>query len=189
VATAVVLGPASAFADIGENFKAAGIQFGGYADAGVQIGTSGATGIEAWWVTIAPEVRLLLVDNLSADVQAAFDARSDPFGVELPPLYGASLGLGATYYFVVNPRASTGVVPAVGLRLSIGILESFISVYPYAEVMFFVRERISPYVYVTAVELSLFPGTGLAPQFLLTPSVEIGVAFHVPTADRVLVHK
>ena len=114
------LAAAGLSAEIGESFEAGGIAFSGSASVEMDLGLVLDDTDESfyWNLRLQPEADLFVKQNLSIWVGPYFYTETDKVDPDTYYRY-ARYGLfgGARYYFVSDPSAMTGLVPALGLGI------------------------------------------------------------------------
>ena len=184
-------GTGAAYANIGENFAAAGVVLSGSAGARTYLGYLDNLSFNLVHLWVSPGLDFLVARNLSVDVSASASATIDvgPYSSGLR-IESLSLDLGVSYYFCVRPEAAGGTVPALSLFAGVSRwLDSYgypylsAYLYPSLTLYFFVTDRLAPYVALTALYLHIPPS---AVDAWLDPSATVGMSFWLPSADRVL---
>jgi len=174
VALLLALCAGLAFAEIGENFEAAGISLWGGGSLVLDLGPFlDATSDYLYWsVTVSPGFDFLLVDKLAFYVNPWLsfsryeDYDSGYGGIVVDKTLWLGAGAGLTYYLVRDPTADTGLVAAVGGGLGVlvgpGVTDTLdgmdlpsdsLSVSAYLELVarlfWFLNDRLAPYVNLT----------------------------------------
>lgn len=155
---------------IGENFEGGGVVIGG----------SGYfyTNLSGYWeFRVAPWMDFLVYDGFAPGLGVSFYTDSD-----------GDLTIGITpdvsYTFGYNPDATSGLAHTVGLSSSMQFSggSTWVSLYPWYRLYYFVAPRIAPYLYLEAVSLQLSGGV----SFNTYIYVGFGMAFLLPNQDRVI---
>jgi opacity protein-like surface antigen len=194
VATAAIVS-----ADIGETFERAGIALWGggtfYIDFGQVLDS--ASKYSYWEATLDPGVDFYAANNLTFYLNPFFGYSSEvdyTGNIDRNMYFGANVGL--RYYFVSDPKAQRGMVPAigadVGLKAYPGVDDKSLLLWGTLRVplrlYFFVNDRLAPYVGLTPGLWYLLTqkdsaGTTLTfdskQRFYLDANISLGIAFFI----------
>lgn len=186
----------SVFADIGENFAAAGTSIGGnvsfYYDAGyVFSGYDTSTYLS---LSVNPSIGFMLIDNFEFDLSPGLNfSSSTDYDGQVTKNLSVGIDTNFRYYFY----GGSSFVPAIGTGLSFYVRPSLsggdtwltIGFDPNFRLYYFVKERISPYIgiypsfnYWINPEVSIPFANSVSFQIRTT----IGITFWIPNKDAVI---
>jgi hypothetical protein len=213
-----LLVPVLVFSGIGENFLAAGTALSGGLNVSFNLGRVFDVDNEFYnlAVELNPAFLFFLHDNiaLSAAPLLQFE-RNHLNNDNISNSLRLGLGGGLAYYAVRNPRADTGLVPAVGLSLGIAVIPGLdytflgskvtnkaLSIPLFLELpfklLYFIKPRVAPELSVVSrLFAPLFSkdesGRVIDTPFLERVSLEtsfyLGVTWFFPPRDVVLLEK
>jgi hypothetical protein len=179
------------FADIGENFAPAGFEI--YGDIYLYF----APGWIFWdfnepqdlELGVRPGIASFIAQNLSFYVSPQFIYHKDL------PASSSSWALitdaGISYYFLGDPKATTGMVPSVGVGLDLGYAQGgdlFVGLAPRLRLLYFLTDRIAPYIMLEPFfSIPISPGSGFAAENIyLAVTTYVGMSFYFPSRDFTL---
>ena len=183
-----------AFADLGDNFSAAGYSFWGAIHFNLDAGNIFAENnkMNRLSLSLYPGMDFLLIDNLA--IWAGPDFYYDMnFGNNSNYWYfGFSSGF--NYYFVTDPKAKAGMVPSVGLGLGAGYdsdSDIDISLTPMIKAYYFITETIAPYISIyPRLSVPIYQGIGFTTDNIrVSLYISIGMSFWNSTRAKVLIKK
>jgi hypothetical protein len=208
-----VMGTANA--DIGQNFAKAGVAVMGGGSYYTNLGPilSSTNQYNYWEINISPEIDFLFLDSTALYVAPYFDYSSTQTSTTTNSgnmYYGADVGV--VRYFVLNPRAQSGLVPAIGAAVGLqfdpgvngkssGVSYTDKSLYTYLDasasvrLYYFLNDTIAPYISVLPkiwYALSATDSTGtkvtLRTNQSLTMNITVafGFSYWIPTAKESL---
>lgn len=121
----LLLVSALGFADIGENFTAAGMALSGGLNVSFNLGRVFDLDNEFYSLSgeLNPAVYFFIRDNLAVSLAPLLQfERTHANDANIVDTLLLGFGGGLAYYLVKNPEADTGLVPAVGLSLGAAVL-------------------------------------------------------------------
>ncbi|NOY07855.1 MAG: hypothetical protein GXP33_03320 [Spirochaetes bacterium] len=183
-----------AFADLGDNFKAAGYSFWGAIHFNLDAGNVFAENnkMNGLSLSLYPGMDFLLIDNLA--IWAGTDFYYDMnFGNNSNYWYFGFFS-GFNYYFVADPKAKAGMVPSVGLGLGAGYNSGSdidISLTPVIKAYYFITETIAPYIGIyPRLSIPIYKGEGFTKDNIrLSFDINIGMSLWNSTGAKVLIKK
>jgi hypothetical protein len=191
IAFLLLIIPCLAFANIGENFAPAGTYLSGSAGITTDFGSLDDIELSYWEFWIEPTFGFFPANNLSIGLSPSFYLWNYP-ATYLDPRWQVSGGLNLSYYFVAEPDASTGLVPAIGLNWRIFYdryyEEIWTNLTPDVRLYYFITDRIAPYLSLSGIGVG-YDLTYTEFYTWLEPQVKIGIAWFLPSRDVVLFAK
>ncbi len=186
----ILLVPFVSYASIGENFLAAGSYLSGSAGIEMDFGSFEAPELSFYEVWVSPSIGFFPVNNLSLSVGASLDLWDYPLDLLYTMRWTIIGAVNLTRYFVSQPDASAGLVPAVSLGTNIGYNAYYgsvwINLFPGMSLYYFISERVAPYVSLSGIGV----GLGLVPSVSfytwLNPRLTVGVSWFIPSKDRAM---
>jgi len=176
------------FADIGENFAPAGIELYGDMYLSFEAGWIFWDFNEAQYLEwgVRPGIATYISQNVSFYVSPQFSYEKD-LTTDLNR-WDIILYSGIAYYFLSDPRATTGLVPSIGAGIALEYdnywEKFFIGLAPRVRVLYFLTDRIAPYLLLEpyfSAPLSDF----MTENIYLTIRAYVGMSFYFPSRDYV----
>lgn len=209
---------APGFADIGENFTAAGFALSGGLNVSFNLGRVFDADNELYSMSgeLNPGFHFFIRDNLAVSVVPLFQFEHNHLNndnISNSLLMG--LGGGLAYYAVKNPRADTGLVPSVGLSMGIAVIPGLDYTFLGSKVtnkalviplflelpiklLYFIKPRVAPELSVVSRLFAPLFSKDESGQVIDTPFLErvsletsfyMGVTWFFPPRDVVLLEK
>ncbi|GEM_PF-4322100 len=182
------------FADLGDNFKAAGYRFLGglsfYLDGGNIFAENNQ--LNYFSMNLYPEVGFLLIDKLAIWVQPNF--YFEKHFSDNSNYWSAGFNTGFSYYFLQDPKAKSGLVPAFSFSLSPSCNSNsdiYFVLHPGVRAFYFITETIAPYVSIApSFFIPIYEGTGFdTDNISMSFRTHIGISYWIPNKDVVLLKK
>jgi len=185
-----------AFADLQDNFNAAGYSFWGAIHFNLDAGNIFAENnkMNRLSLSLYPGMDFLLIDNLAIWAGPDFYYNMDFSNNSNWWHFGFASGF--NYYFVADPKAKAGMVPSVGLGLGAGYdshsdidISLDISLIPMIKAYYFITETIAPYIGIApCLSLLVYKGIGFkADNIRLSFNINIGMSLWKSARSKVLI--
>ena len=181
-----------AFADLQDNFSAAGYSFWGAIHFGLDAGNifTENNKMNRLDLSLYPGMDFLLINNLAIWAGPDFYYSMD-FGNNSNYWY-FGFASGFNYYFVADPKAKTGIVPSIGLGLGAGY-NSYSNIDTNLilgiKAYYFITETIAPYISIRPeLSIPIYKGEGFTTDNIrFSFDISIGISLWNSAGSKVLI--